>query len=110
MSTVVEKIDWQQAFEGFLGSRHEPAWLVEKRREAWRTFNELALPSRNEEERMRTDIRMFRLEKFGLPGELPTGAGAPAALLAHGVSLAGQMTTLNSRHLSGHLDPKWASR
>src|SRR5580704_2773542 len=98
------------SFEAYLASRHEPAWLVEKRREAWRTFNELDLPARNEEEWMRTDIRLFRLEKFGLPGELSAGATAPAALLAHGVTLAGQMTTLNSRHLSGHLDPKWAAR
>ncbi len=113
MSTVVEKVDWQQAFEGFVTSRHEPAWLVEKRREAWKAFNELPLPSRHEEEWMRTDIRMFRLEKFGLPGELSADASAnvvPAALFAQGVTLAGQMTTLNSRHLSGHLDPKWAAR
>jgi Fe-S cluster assembly protein SufD len=98
------------SFEAYLTSRQEPAWLVEKRREAWRTFNELELPARSEEEWMRTDIRMLRMEKFGLPGELAAGATAPKALLAHGVELAGQMTTLNSRHLSGHLDPKWASR
>ena len=36
---------------------------------------------------MRTDIRLFRLDKFGFPSELGPGAAAPAALLTRGVEL-----------------------
>ena len=55
------------SFESFLADRREPAWLVALRRQAWATFQEMPLPDRKLEEWMRTDIRGFRLEQFGLP-------------------------------------------
>ncbi|HEX4129705.1 MAG TPA: Fe-S cluster assembly protein SufD [Pirellulales bacterium] len=96
-----------EAFESFLSSRNEPVWLVDLRREAWAKFNELPLPSRREEEWMRTDIRLLRFDKFGLPGELPAGATPPEALLTHGVELAGRTTTLNSRPFATDLAEKY---
>ncbi len=98
----------QEAFESFLASRAEPDWLVELRRRAWQRFMEMDLPGRKEEEWMRTDIRLFRLDKFGLPAELPAGATPPESLLAKGVALGGHLATINSRHSSAALDPKWA--
>jgi Fe-S cluster assembly protein SufD len=95
------------AFEAFLSSRQEPAWLVEQRREAWKRFNELALPARTEEEWMRTDIRLFQLNKFGLPGDSPTDVAVPDALLSQGVELAGRATTVNSRPVSAGLAEKY---
>ena len=99
-----------EAFESFLAARSEPAWLTELRRSAWARFNALALPARKEEEWMRTDIRLFRLEKFGLPTELTAGATAPEALLSVGVELAGRTTTLNSQSLGGDLLAKYRSQ
>jgi Fe-S cluster assembly protein SufD len=96
-------------FDSFLAARQEPAWLVELRRSAWAAFNALPLPSRKEEEWMRTDIRLFRLEKFSLPSELPTGATAPEPLLSAGVELAGRTTTLNSQPLASDLLEKYRS-
>jgi Fe-S cluster assembly protein SufD len=57
---------------------------------------------------MRTDIRVFRLDRFGLPVELPAGAIAPEPLLTKGVELGGRLATLNSRHTVAELDPKGA--
>ena len=103
------------AFDAFLAGRQEPIWVAELRRQAWETFEKLALPSRREEEWMRTDIRLFRLDRFALPsnsspGELAPGAAAPPALLTHGVDLAGQATALNSRPLGSRLDDELARR
>jgi Fe-S cluster assembly protein SufD len=99
-----------EAFESFLAARQEPAWLKDHRREAWKAFTEMDLPARNAEEWMRTDIRMFRLEKFGFPAELSPGTSAPPALLTTGVKLAGQTSTLNSQPLATTLDPKWVAK
>src|SRR6185437_4354069 len=103
------------AFDAFLAGRQEPIWVAELRRQAWETFEKLALPSRREEEWMRTDIRLFRLDRFALPsnsspGELAPGAAAPPALLTHRVDLAGQATALNSRPLGSRLDDELARR
>jgi Fe-S cluster assembly protein SufD len=99
-----------EAFDAFLEARTEPAWLVERRREAWQTFNRLELPSRREEEWMRTDIRLFKLDKFGFPGELDRAATPPKPLLSAGVTLGGRVATLNSHPLVAELNRKWAAR
>jgi len=96
-----------EAFAAFLASRQEPTWLTEQRREAWMRFNELALPARTEEEWMRTDIRLFQLNKFGLPADSSTESTVPEALLSKGVELAGQATTVNSRPVGASLAEKY---
>ncbi|HVX13923.1 MAG TPA: Fe-S cluster assembly protein SufD [Pirellulales bacterium] len=85
------------AFAAFLAARQEPLWLTELRRAAWEAFEKMELPSRREEEWMRTDIRLFKLDRFGLPGETLPGLTAPPALLTEGVDLAGRTASLNSR-------------
>jgi len=55
------------SFEAFLDSRDEPGWLKDHRRAAWRSFESLPMPSRTDEEWMRTDIRLLRLNQFAPP-------------------------------------------
>lgn len=93
-----------EAFEAFLAGRQEPSWVTELRQQAWQTFEQLDLPSRREEEWMRTDIRLFRLDRFGLPSEQAAEAAPPQPLLTHGVELGGHAAALNSRHLDAQLD------
>ncbi|HVU90334.1 MAG TPA: Fe-S cluster assembly protein SufD [Pirellulales bacterium] len=100
----------QDAFDAFLAPRDEPSWLADARRTAWSEFQRLGMPSRSDEEWMRTDLRVFHLDRFSLPGELPAGAVAPVALLSHGVDLAGHAATLNSRHVTGEFDPSLAKQ
>ena len=59
---------------------------------------------------MRTDIRLFRLEKFGFPTELATGTKPPPPLLTAGVELAGQTATVNSQPFATTLKERWAKR
>ena len=110
-STTTAKGFTSEAFEAFLSSRREPAWLTERRRKSWQTFEELPMPSRADEEWMRTDIRLFRLDRYGLTGEPATGSSPnsiPPALLAEGVELGGKSTTLDSHSIVSQLSEKWA--
>ncbi|HEV3417846.1 MAG TPA: Fe-S cluster assembly protein SufD, partial [Pirellulales bacterium] len=79
-------------------------------RAAWRTFESLPMPNRSDEEWMRTDIRLLRLDRFQLPSEAASTADVADALLTQGVELAGRMVTLDSHLVSASLDPKWAER
>ena len=104
----------QTSFEAFLHARNEPAWLVEQRREAWQSFCEKDWPQRNEEEWIRTDIRLFKLNQFALPMETG-GAQAQSTsevspVLTEGVSLAGHTSALNSRPLTSQLNAKWSQK
>jgi Fe-S cluster assembly protein SufD len=98
------------AFEAFLASRREPDWLVEQRRAHWAAFQEMAWPNRSEEEWIRTDIRLFQLDKFSLPIDAQPGEEATSPLLMEGVDLGGRTTALNSRAHASQLDPKWAAK
>jgi Fe-S cluster assembly protein SufD len=70
----------EESFEAFLRQRDEPAWLVERRREAFARFQAFAWPSARDEEWRRTDIRGLRLDAFGPPANEDLSASARAAL------------------------------
>src|SRR5947208_17163984 len=98
----------QQSFEAFLHARHEPDWLIEQRREAWQTFCEKDWPQRSDEEWIRTDIRLFKLNQFALPGPDTLARSASEgghALLTEGVALAGDTTATNSQPVASQLKP-----
>ena len=110
----------QEGFQAFLAARNEPYWLSDLRAENWKLFSELPLPDSSQEEWRRTDIRSFRLEKFGFPrlaasstrlsspksAERPAidGAAVPAALLSAGIDLAGSAIAVDSRPYGVQLD------
>src|SRR5438128_9877559 len=90
----------QAAFDAFLAARDEPGWLIDMRRKAWRRFQEMPMPSVRDEEWIRTDVRLFKLDRF----EIPDCAAATLqahdsshALLAAGVDLGGHAATFDSR-------------
>jgi Fe-S cluster assembly protein SufD len=94
----------REAFEAFLSQRCEPAWLNQLRREAWKTFLELPLPDRAQEEWARTDIRAFKLDKFGIPVASAEEKPIAKALLTEGVDLGGSAVTSDSQALPTRLD------
>lgn len=85
----------QANFEGFLGARDEPDWLGELRQQSWSDFESAAWPTGRDEEWMRTDIRLFKLDKFQMSNDEGTGPEEAQALLSHGVDLAGQVRSVN---------------
>ncbi|HTN74864.1 MAG TPA: Fe-S cluster assembly protein SufD, partial [Pirellulaceae bacterium] len=101
----------KSGFQALLSARTEPAWVSAQRRAAWAMFEEKAWPARNEEEWIRTDIRLFKLDAFTLPVAPPAGSAETLpSLLATGVELAGYSHTLDSHRVASHLDEKWAAK
>ena len=94
----------QEGFDAFLASRDEPSWLTDLRMAAWKKFLELPMPSRADEEWMRTDIRLFRLAKFGLPAAPQTTEVVNEGLLRRGVDLGGHSVSLDTHHVDGSLN------
>ena len=104
-----------EAFNQFLAQRNEPAWLTELRREAWRAFVDLPLPDRKQEEWMRTDIRIFHLDRFGLPSLAEATASdastpLPSAVLTAGVELGGSHVVVDGRTIESRLEKSLAAR
>ncbi len=100
-------------FQSFLDSSDEPDWLSAIRRSAWQRFEELRWPNNRDEEWMRTDIRLFKLDKFSMLQEL--GDPFPAvdlggAVLNAGVDLAGHTKSVDGVSLESELDPEWTSK
>lgn len=96
------------AFESFLRACDEPAWLLDTRRQAWQQFQDLAWPTRNNEEWQRTDIRSFNLDRFALGVDHPLELEHPQGLLSAGVELGGQVIAANGRVIASSLDKRWA--
>src|SRR5262245_8067565 len=115
MSTAVAVTGFsQEAFDAFLAARDEPTWLIEMRRKAWQRFRDLPLPSVRDEDWIRTDIRLFKLDRFSLPEADGHHAAAqvahPHALLAAGVELAGRAVSMNSHGVAAEIDPELAQK
>lgn len=108
-TTLAAKEFTQETFEAFLASQDEPSWLTESRKAAWERFCELEMPSSNDEEWMRTDIRLFKLDRFALPTSADFESSVPA-LLGRGVELGGQSTTVDSLPSQSSLSEKLSSQ
>jgi Fe-S cluster assembly protein SufD len=100
----------QASIEQFLETRNEPGWLLDQRRAAWQVFSETDWPGRREEEWSRTDIRLFKLDKYALPAPETAGTETPRSVLSEGVQLAGHSTALNSWPVSASLEARWAEQ
>ncbi len=109
MEQVIEKIGFHDAgLEALIDSLDQPIWLEELRRDAWARFNELSWPNSREEEWMRTDIRMFHLEKFCLSAE--GNREMPVGTLDQGVDLGGRTVTVDTVSRVAELSKQWAER
>ncbi len=106
-STIVESGFTQEAFDAFLAARREPEWLLSTRRRAWDVFSRLGLPDSRHEEWRRTDLRLFRLDRFGMPTP-PKDSPEPKAVLTQHVQLAGRAVSLDGHSQRSWLDSKWA--
>ncbi|TWT42967.1 Fe-S cluster assembly protein SufD [Botrimarina hoheduenensis] len=109
MTAIAESGFDTSAFEALLNDRTaEPKWLSQRRRDSWKAFEQTAWPNGKEEEWMRTDIRLFKLDKFSsAPAAQP---GSAAALLSHGVELGGRIESTNGRTDLSELDADLAEQ
>lgn len=54
----------RDAVEALSRSRNEPEWVLLQRLAAWDTYERLPMPSRQDEEWRRTDLRRLKLDRF----------------------------------------------
>ncbi|MDA0660333.1 MAG: Fe-S cluster assembly protein SufD [Planctomycetota bacterium] len=97
----------QENFAAFLLERSEPNWLTDLRRDFWEEFQRRSMPTRAQEEWMRTDIRLLHLGQQEWPTTSVAQTELPSAALSTGVELAGQTVTLNGRTQSHALVARW---
>ncbi len=110
MTALVETGFNSSTFESLIAARTgEPAWLTKRRQAAWKAFEAANWPSNKDEEWMRTDIRLFNIDKFALqaPNEVPASS---AALLSVGVELGGSVESVNGQTIKSQLDPEIAAQ
>lgn len=69
-----------ETLAAFLKGRDEPAWLVERRKEAFERFKAAPLPTLRDEEWRRTDTRALKLDQFAPPAAHEPGEAARASL------------------------------
>jgi len=105
----------QTGFDSFIESRDEPDWLLAMRREAWQHASAMQWPERRHEEWIRTDIRAFQINKFGIPTKLADTEAAAldrdsVHQLLQGVNLAGRIETVDSTVVTETLDDSLAER
>ncbi|MHB8970406.1 MAG: Fe-S cluster assembly protein SufD [Pirellulaceae bacterium] len=114
METTTQAGFTPAAFEAFLEASHDPPWLVDMRRQAWQRFLELPWPARSDEEWSRTDIRLFKLDKFPFPlsadAETSSSPAVGAPLLSAGVELGGQLVSVNGRTVESSVRPRWTEQ
>lgn len=101
-------------FESFLQERQEPQWLKEMRQEAWNRAEAMQWPERRHEEWLRTDIRVFQINRFAIPSAATSDVDLDSVSQAHqlreGVETAGQIETLDSQILNSSLKDNWKDR
>jgi len=97
-----------EGFEEFLRGRNESHWITDLRRTAFDHFQKLPWPSQKDEEWMRTDIRLFKLDRFQFNPE--TSGQTPSAVLAEGVELAGTSTALDGVCQASDLEEEFAAK
>lgn len=100
-------------FEQFLAARNEPAWLTERRRRSWLSFEESRWPDRKQEEWMRSDLRGFKLERYPVAGNRELAAADDTGIqqrLADGITAAGSLRTLDGTVMHEQVEQKWVDK
>lgn len=84
----------RESVEQLSATKNEPAWMLDRRLEAWRVFESLPMPSRSDEAWRQTDIRALKLDKL-VPYAAPSGTPVQSPLRLNGHS-GGLLTHQNS--------------
>lgn len=96
-------------FEKFLQTRDEPAWITERRRQAYELYQQKLGEPLNPEEWKRVDLRAFQPGQFALRSD----AAPPAeftTLLQNRAEFCGAISHVDGRLLSSRLDPAVAKQ
>jgi len=84
----------REAVEQLSASKNEPSWMLERRLHAWDVFENLPMPTRQDEAWRRTDISKLKLQNL-VPFAPPSGSAVESPLRLNGNS-SGLLTHQNS--------------
>ncbi len=99
-----------ETFENLLQQKStEPAWLTERRRKSWAAFEAANWPSNKDEEWMRTDVRLFKLDKFAPSLDTAKSPTEETPMLSQGVDLGGRVESINGQAIVSELDEELAA-
>ena len=79
----------EEIVRGIAAQNEEPAWLLDERLKAWRTFESMDFPDEYDEEWRRTDVRALPLEGLALQPLEVTRSGAGNGVAVAELSAAG---------------------
>jgi Fe-S cluster assembly protein SufD len=91
------------ALNELIARRDEPEWMRERRLDAWRTYESIPMPTRQDEEWRRTDLRRLKLDEYEpeTPASAETGTLLPQA--ERGEVFAGFLGLRNGRQVEYQL-------
>src|SRR5512146_3250069 len=65
----------QEALEELIARRDEPEWMRQRRLDAWKTYQATPMPTRQDEEWRRTDLRRLKLDDFDTAATTSAASG-----------------------------------
>ena len=90
--------------------KEEPEWLTEMRMRYWKAFCERGYPTQKDEEWMRTDLRLFKPDRYAIPTGEAGQASSQTALLSKGIELAGSCVSFDGRPVESELLESYRSQ
>ncbi len=100
----------EEAVTELIQRRGEPEWMRERRRDAWQTYLQLPMPTRQDEEWRRTDLSRLKLDEVE---PFADGAAAVATLMPEAEReevFAGFLGLQDAQRVNLHLDAALAAK
>lgn len=94
--------------DALVASQSEPGWLAEARQAAFQKFEAMQWPSRKDEDWMRSDLRLFKIQKYGTPGT-EAEISVPVRLNS-GIDAAGEIAIQDNQTVTSNLADEYAAK
>ncbi len=87
----------REALDALIARRDEPEWLRQRRLDAWKTFQAMPMPTRQDEEWRRTDLRRLKLDEVETAAAPAPVRGTLVPLAERKETFAGFLGLLNAQ-------------
>lgn len=94
----------QEALDELIARRDEPEWMRQRRRDAWAIYQATPMPTRQDEEWRRTDLRRLKLDEFESTSTAVAAEGTLVPPAERGETFAGFLGLLNGQPVEYHFD------
>ena len=87
----------QETLDALIARRDEPAWLRQRRLDAWAIYQATPMPTRQDEEWRRTDLRRLKLDDYATETSAPSGSGTLVPVAERKETFAGFLGLRNAQ-------------